>query len=117
MLSKGGGSYPPNNCCCRNRYVNNGGCNAGFYGSGGPAYLGLSGQMSGDIYSVLCSMSTLLENIGVALGVKIEAVNVLSQSVMINRPTGETPVHGVNLDLAMGNNAPCVSGQEHNDGH
>lgn len=113
----GGDLYPPANCCCRNCSIRNSSSNPGFYGGGGPQEFRLTREMGADIHDLVRSMSAFLEDVRVALGIEVKAGDVLRKTVMVDSPCGETPVHGVNFDLAMRDDKPLGPGQEHDDCH
>ena len=112
-----GGLYPPSNCCCRNCGFRNFGANPGFYRGGGIKEPRFTSEMGADIRDLICSMRALVEDVRVALGIEIKAGDVLGKSVVVDIPGGEAPKHGVNFDLAMRNNKPLGTGQEHDDSH
>ena len=113
----GGDLYPPANCCCRNCSFRNSSSYPGFNGGGGPQEFRLTREMGSDIHDLVRSMSAFLEDVRVALGIEVKAIDVLGKAVMVDSPCGEAPVHGVNFDLAVRDDKPIGPGQEHDDGH
>lgn len=113
----GGDLYPPTHCCCRNCSLRNSSSYPGFYGGGGHQEFRLTREMGSDIHNLVRSMSAFLEDVRVALGIEVKAGDVLGKTVMVNGAAVKPPVHGVNFDLAMRNDKPTGSSQEHDDGH
>ena len=116
-MSGGSNLHPPTHCCRRNCGIRNTSSNPGFYGGGGPQEFRLTREMGADIHNLVRSMSAFLEDVRVALGIEVKAGDVLGNPVMVDSPCGETPVHGVNFDLAMRDDKPLDPSQEHDDGH
>jgi len=113
----GGDLYPPANCCCRNCSFRNSSSYPGFYGGGGPQEFRLTHEMGRDIYGLICTLGTFIEDLRVTLGIEIKAVDKLGKPVVVNSASWEPPVHGVNFDLPVGNDQPLCSGEKHHDSH
>lgn len=113
----GGNLNPPPNCRCRNCGIGYGSGNAGRYGGGGIQDFRLTSEMGADIHDLIRSLCSFIEDVRVALGIEVHAVDVLGKSVVVNSPAGEPPVHRVNLDLPVRHDDSVISGKEHQDGH